>query len=92
MMIHIATFASINEILQLKSFKFMFLLPQARPLLARALDDDDFDALVDPNLGKSYNRIEMRRMIACAAAAVRHSARRRPRTSQVSFALLFLYV
>ncbi|XP_020574962.1 proline-rich receptor-like protein kinase PERK1 [Phalaenopsis equestris] len=63
------------------------LVDWARPLLARALDEDNFDALIDPNLAKTYNPIEMRRMIACAAASVRHSARRRPRMSQIVRAL-----
>lgn len=49
----------------------------------RALEDGEYDALVDPRLGKDFNPNEMARMIACAAACVRHSARRRPRMSQV---------
>lgn len=64
-----------------------FLWLQARPLLTRALEDGNYDALVDPKLGKNYNPSEMARMIACAAACVRHSARRRPRMSQVLFSL-----
>lgn len=56
---------------------------QARPLLNRALEDRNFDALVDTKLQNNYDPNEMARMVACAAACVRHSARRRPRTSQV---------
>ncbi|CAI0390000.1 unnamed protein product [Linum tenue] len=41
------------------------------------------DSLVDWD----YNHNEMARMVACAAACVRHSARRRPRMSQVVRAL-----
>ncbi|CAL9108693.1 unnamed protein product [Musa acuminata var. zebrina] len=63
------------------------LVDWARPLLARALDDGNYDALVDPRLGKKYNLIEMARMVSCAAACVRHSARRRPRMSQIARAL-----
>ncbi|URE49562.1 STYKc [Musa troglodytarum] len=63
------------------------LVDWARPLLTRALEDGNYDALVDPKLGKNYNPDEMARMIACAAACVRHSARRRPRMSQVIRAL-----
>ncbi|XP_039031686.1 proline-rich receptor-like protein kinase PERK1 isoform X2 [Hibiscus syriacus] len=59
------------------------LVDWARPLLTRALDDGNFDGLVDPKLQKEFNPNEMTRMIACAAACVRHSARRRPRMSQV---------
>ncbi|RZR80626.1 hypothetical protein BHM03_00006681 [Ensete ventricosum] len=55
----------------------------ARPRLARAVDDGNYDALVDPRLGKKYDLNEMARMVACAAACVRHSARRRPRMSQL---------
>ncbi|KAE8675921.1 Proline-rich receptor-like protein kinase PERK7 [Hibiscus syriacus] len=63
------------------------LVDWARPLLTRALDDGNFDGLVDPKLQKEFNPNEMTRMIACAAACVRHSARRRPRMSQVVRAL-----
>ena len=63
---------------------------QARPLLTRALDDGNFDDLVDPKLQKQYNHNEMARIVACAAACVRHSARRRPRMSQVIGVVKFL--
>ncbi|XVF34839.1 hypothetical protein REPUB_Repub18cG0092900 [Reevesia pubescens] len=63
------------------------LVDWARPLLTRALDDGNFDSLVDPKLQKEYNHNEMARMVACAAACVRHSARRRPRMSQIVRAL-----
>jgi hypothetical protein len=55
----------------------------------RALEDGEFDSLVDPRLGKDFKPNEMARMIACAAACVRHSARHRPRMSQVIHKLLF---
>ncbi|KAK8587096.1 hypothetical protein V6N13_086101 [Hibiscus sabdariffa] len=60
------------------------LVDWARPLLARALEDGNFDGLVDPRLQKNYNHNEMQRMIACAAASIRHSARKRPRMSQIA--------
>ncbi|KAE8718798.1 Proline-rich receptor-like protein kinase PERK5 [Hibiscus syriacus] len=63
------------------------LVEWARPLLSRALEDGNFDSLVDPKLQKEYNKNEMARMVACAAACVRHSARRRPRMSQIVRAL-----
>ncbi|GJM94907.1 hypothetical protein PR202_ga11591 [Eleusine coracana subsp. coracana] len=63
------------------------LVDWARPLLMRALEDGQYDELVDHRLGKDFNPNEMARMIACAAACVRHSARRRPRMSQVVRAL-----
>ncbi|GMI76962.1 proline-rich extensin-like receptor kinase 4 [Hibiscus trionum] len=60
------------------------LVDWARPLLARALEDGNFDGLVDPRLQKNYNHNEMQRMIACAAASIRHSARKRPKMSQIA--------
>ncbi|KAB2072315.1 hypothetical protein ES319_A07G007300v1 [Gossypium barbadense] len=63
------------------------LVEWARPLLSRALEDGTFNNLIDPRLQKEYNHNEMARMVACAAACVRHSARRRPRMSQIVRAL-----
>ncbi|KAL4296102.1 hypothetical protein GQ457_12G023190 [Hibiscus cannabinus] len=63
------------------------LVEWARPLLTRALDGENFDGLADPKLQKEYNHNDMTRMVACAAACVRHSARRRPRMSQIVRAL-----
>ncbi|KAL0427034.1 UNVERIFIED_CONTAM: Proline-rich receptor-like protein kinase PERK1 [Sesamum latifolium] len=60
---------------------------RARPLLTRALEDGNFDALVDQRIRNDHSHNEMARMVACAAACVRHSARRRPRMSQVVRAL-----
>ncbi|XP_048140672.1 proline-rich receptor-like protein kinase PERK1 isoform X1 [Rhodamnia argentea] len=59
----------------------------ARPLLIQALEDGKFDAIVDLKLHKDYDSEEVTRMIACAAACVRHSARHRPRMTQVVRAL-----
>ncbi|CAI9779921.1 unnamed protein product [Fraxinus pennsylvanica] len=70
-----------------QSFMDDSLVDWARPLLTQALEDEKFDALVDPRLQKDYHPNEMARMVACAAACVRHSARRRPRMSQVVRAL-----
>lgn len=56
---------------------------QARPLLKHAMENRNFDALVDPRLQKDYNSEEMAAMVACAAACVRNSEWRRPRMSQV---------
>ncbi|KAL9242365.1 hypothetical protein vseg_016374 [Gypsophila vaccaria] len=63
------------------------LVDWARPLLAKALQDGNFDAIVDPRLENNYNHMEMGSMITCAASCVRHSAKRRPRLSQVVRAL-----
>ncbi|KAK7394311.1 hypothetical protein VNO78_14833 [Psophocarpus tetragonolobus] len=59
----------------------------ARPLLTEALDNEEFEMLVDPRLGKKYDRHEMFRMMEAAAACVRHSSVKRPRMSQVVRAL-----
>ncbi|CAD6202773.1 unnamed protein product [Miscanthus lutarioriparius] len=61
---------------------------QARPLLARALSEEgNFDELLDPRLENRINRLELERMCASAAAAVRHSAKRRPKMKQIVRAL-----
>ncbi|XP_020226636.1 proline-rich receptor-like protein kinase PERK15 [Cajanus cajan] len=59
----------------------------ARPLLSQALENGNFNGLVDPRLQTNYNLDEIIRMTACAATCVRHSARLRPRMSQVVRAL-----
>ncbi|CAI9114128.1 OLC1v1014781C1 [Oldenlandia corymbosa var. corymbosa] len=59
----------------------------ARPLLTQALEDGNFEPLIDPRLQKDYDYIEMGRMVVCAAVCVRHLARRRPRMSQIVRAL-----
>ena len=56
---------------------------QARPLCMKAAQDGDYSQLADPRLETSYNQQEMAQMASCAAAAIRHSARRRPKMSQV---------
>ncbi|XAR53340.1 Non-specific serine/threonine protein kinase [Bertholletia excelsa] len=70
-----------------QSFNDDSLVDWARPLLSRALEDGNFDTLVDSRLQLDYNHNEMARMVACAASCVRHSARRRPKMSQVVRAL-----
>ncbi|KAK1357567.1 Proline-rich receptor-like protein kinase PERK5 [Heracleum sosnowskyi] len=59
------------------------LVDWARPLMTKALDDGNYSELVDPRLENNYNPQEMARMVALAAASVRHSARRRPKMSQI---------
>ena len=64
---------------------------QARPLLSHAVETEEFEALVDPKLGRNYVGAEMFRMIEAAGACVRHSAAKRPRMGQVQdHFLLFL--
>ncbi|XP_062008359.1 proline-rich receptor-like protein kinase PERK1 [Rosa rugosa] len=69
------------------SFTDDSMVEWARPLLARALEKGIFDGLVDERLQNDYNSSEMAHMIACAAASVCDSARRRPKMSQVVRAL-----
>lgn len=59
------------------------LVEWARPLLSHAIETQEFEALVDPKLGRNYVAAEMFRMIEAAAACIRHSAAKRPRMSQI---------
>lgn len=63
------------------------LVDWARPLMMKAMEDRNFEELADPRLEKNFNNNEMHIMVACAAAAIRHSARRRPKMSQIVRAL-----
>ncbi|OMO84343.1 hypothetical protein COLO4_22096 [Corchorus olitorius] len=63
------------------------LVDWARPLLARALEDGNVDQLADARLEGNFRHNEMQRMVACAAASIRHSARKRPKMSQIVRAL-----
>ncbi|XP_076910885.1 proline-rich receptor-like protein kinase PERK5 [Bidens hawaiensis] len=63
------------------------LVEWARPLIAKAKEDGDYNELVDSRLKSNYNQNEMEQMASCAEAGVRHSARRRPKMSQIVRAL-----
>ncbi|CAI9087342.1 OLC1v1021393C1 [Oldenlandia corymbosa var. corymbosa] len=63
------------------------LVEWGRPLLSQALENENFEELVDQRLGNNFEKTEMFRMIEAAAACVRHSASKRPRMSQVVRAL-----
>lgn len=63
------------------------LVEWARPLLSQAIENEEFEELVDPRLGDNFIPGEMFRMVEAAAACVRHSAARRPKMSQVVRAL-----
>jgi len=63
------------------------LVDWAKPLLTSALEDGNYDELVDPRLGNNFAPHEMTQMVACAAVSIRHSARRRPKMSQIVRAL-----
>ena len=56
---------------------------QAKPLLTKALEEENYEELIDPELGTNYDAYDMARLVACAAAAVRQTARSRPRMAQV---------
>ncbi|KAK4477713.1 hypothetical protein RD792_016964 [Penstemon davidsonii] len=59
------------------------LVDWARPLLTKALEDGNYSELVDPRLEDNYVNHELALMAACAAASIRHSARKRPKMSQI---------
>ncbi|CAL0312477.1 unnamed protein product [Lupinus luteus] len=63
------------------------LVDWARPVLTQTLEDENFDPLVDPRIQNEYDPNEMACMVACAAAAIRYSAKRRPKMSQIVRAL-----
>ncbi|KAK6136772.1 hypothetical protein DH2020_029485 [Rehmannia glutinosa] len=52
-----------------------------------ATEGGGYEELVDPRLGNNYDHQEMLRMVLSAAACIRHSARRRPKMSQIVRAL-----
>lgn len=56
---------------------------QSRPLLNRAIENQEFDELVDPRLDGNFDDMEMFQVIEAAAACIRHSAARRPKMGQV---------
>lgn len=56
---------------------------QARPLCERAMNEGNYNELADPRLESNFVPQEMARMVACAAASIRHSARLRPKMSEV---------
>jgi len=60
--------------------------------LTRGLEEDgNFSDLVDPFLEGNYDPQELARMAACAAASIRHSARKRSKMSQVCIFLKSKY-
>lgn len=48
------------------------------------MNEEVFDELIDPNLEANYDVNDMQLLIACAAAAVRQTARSRPSMNQVN--------
>ncbi|EEC75640.1 hypothetical protein OsI_12386 [Oryza sativa Indica Group] len=54
------------------------LVGWAKPLISEAMEEGNFDILVDPDIGDDYDENKMMRMMECAAAAVRQSAHLRP--------------
>ncbi|KQK12955.1 hypothetical protein BRADI_1g07010v3 [Brachypodium distachyon] len=63
------------------------LVDWARPAMARALASGDYGGVSDPRLEGGYEPAEMARVVACAAACVRQSAKKRPKMGQVVRAL-----
>ncbi|XP_057527587.1 putative proline-rich receptor-like protein kinase PERK6 [Amaranthus tricolor] len=63
------------------------LVDWARPLIGQAMDGGILNGLVDPRLEADFDSEEMMRLIACAGASIRHSAKRRAKMSQIVRAL-----
>ncbi|XP_075474153.1 proline-rich receptor-like protein kinase PERK15 [Primulina tabacum] len=63
------------------------LVDWSRPILTQAVEGGSYEELVDPRLENNYDHHAMLRMVASAAACIRHSARRRPKMSQIVRAL-----
>ncbi|XP_059293228.1 proline-rich receptor-like protein kinase PERK5 [Lycium ferocissimum] len=63
------------------------LVDWARPLLKTALEEGKYDKLVGAPLEGNIVPNELRRLVVCAAASTRHSAKRRPKMSQIVRAL-----
>lgn len=61
----------------------MYEYEQARPLLKTALEEGKYDELVGASLEGNTVPNELHRLVVCAAASTRHSARRRPKMTQV---------
>uniref|UniRef100_A0ACD5VUW4 Uncharacterized protein n=1 Tax=Avena sativa TaxID=4498 RepID=A0ACD5VUW4_AVESA len=59
------------------------LVSWAKPLLTKAVEEENYEELIDPKLQANYDAYEMVRLVACAAAAVRQTARSRPRMAQI---------
>ncbi|KAI5000418.1 hypothetical protein ZWY2020_005007 [Hordeum vulgare] len=59
------------------------LVAWAKPLLTKAAEEENYEELIDPELGTNYDAYDMARLVACAAAAVRQTARSRPRMTQI---------
>lgn len=47
------------------------------------MNEGNYNELADPRLESNFVPQEMARMVACAAASIRHSARLRPKMSEV---------
>lgn len=59
------------------------LVDWARPLMTKAIESGNYDELVDPRLEGNYVPQELARMVSVAASSIRHSARMRPKMSQI---------
>ena len=51
--------------------------------MSRALESGDYGELVDPRLDGNYDPQELAHMVSAAYSSIRHSARMRPKMSQV---------
>ncbi|KAK3165454.1 hypothetical protein QOZ80_1AG0033370 [Eleusine coracana subsp. coracana] len=72
-----------KPIMSSSAFQPETLVSWARPLLTKAIEEDNYEELIDPTLEANYDAYDMARLIACAAAAVRQTARSRPRMTHI---------
>ncbi|KAB8100186.1 hypothetical protein EE612_030629, partial [Oryza sativa] len=72
-----------RPVISTEPFNDETLVSWARPQLTKALEQHVYDDLIDPKLDALYDAHDMHRLISCAAAAVRHTARSRPRMTQI---------
>lgn len=56
--------------------------------MTKAIESGNYDELVDPRLEGNYVPQELARMVSVAASSIRHSARMRPKMSQVKLAYI----
>ncbi|XP_027770103.1 proline-rich receptor-like protein kinase PERK5 isoform X1 [Solanum pennellii] len=63
------------------------LVEWARPLLKTALEEGKYDELVGAPFEGNNVPKELHRLVVCAAASTRHSAKRRPKMTQIMRAL-----
>ncbi|KAJ3695142.1 hypothetical protein LUZ60_000519 [Juncus effusus] len=60
------------------------LVDWARPLLMEAMEESNYDHLIDPKLQSRFELNEMARLVKCASTAVRYTAEKRPTMNEIA--------